>query len=112
VNGAGKLTGKDLPYNFSGKLSIVQGEILDDPNEILSSAKVNLDEYNKYLPTRNDATSSGFIKLNLGIDTINAVAIKNNLAEVYLKANGQVAGNLKQKFKTTQNLNSKETNLI
>lgn len=94
VNGSGQLTGNDLPYNFVGKLSVVQGDILDDPNEILSSAKVNLDEFNKYLPTKNDAASSGFVKLNLAVDTTNAVSIKNNLAEVYLKVGGQVSGNL------------------
>lgn len=94
VSGAGIITGSSLPYNLNGKISLLQGEILDDPNDIVNQNKITLDEYNKYLPNKNDASATGYINLNVNFDTLKDIVIKNNMAEVYLKAQGQLNGSV------------------
>ncbi|MDO9181010.1 MAG: translocation/assembly module TamB domain-containing protein, partial [Bacteriovorax sp.] len=43
---------------------------------------------------KNAAEKKGYLSLNLSFDTINPILLKNNLAEVYAKANGQLAGDI------------------
>lgn len=94
LSATGLITGTELPYNLNSKATILQGEILDDPADIVSDSKVSLSEFNKYLPTKSDGSSTGYMNLNVSFDTQNNIAIKNNMAEVYFKANGNVNGTI------------------
>jgi translocation and assembly module TamB len=94
LSASGLITGTELPYNLNSKATILQGEILDDPADIVSDSKVSLSEYNKYLPAKSDGSSTGYMNLNVSFDTQNNVAIKNNMAEVYFKANGNINGTI------------------
>jgi translocation and assembly module TamB len=94
ISGSGIVTGTELPYNLNGKMVFLQGDILDDPSDIMNEGKVSLDEFNKYLPLKTDGSSTGYLNLNIAFDTQNNISIKNNLSEIFLKAQGQVTGNL------------------
>jgi translocation and assembly module TamB len=94
VSSVGTITGIEFPYRITGKTTLLHGEILDDPSEIMTSGKVNLDEFSRYLPTKSESTSNGVAVLNMSFDTQNNIIVKNKLAEVYLKAQGQLTGNV------------------
>lgn len=93
INMNGLLSGTDLPYNLNAKVSFIHGEILDELADITNENKLNLDEFNKYLPNKNGIESSGYVNLNINFDTNSPVVVKNNYAELYLKAAGQLTGN-------------------
>ena len=92
VSSAGTITGTDLPYKLAGKVSVLHGEILDDPSEFSKENQVKLDALKKYLPEKNIGDARGYLTLNLTFDSLNPVAIKNNMAEVYVKGSGIVTG--------------------
>ncbi len=94
VSSTGTISGTDLPYKLTGKLSILHGEILDDPNEFTKESKVSLDNFKKYLPEKNALENRGFLNLLVNFESINPVSIKNNLSEVYVKGNGLVVGDV------------------
>lgn len=94
ASSTGTITGTDLPYKLNGKVSLLHGEFLDDPADFNKENKINLDNFKKYLPQKSDAERKGFLNLNVSFDTINQITIKNNLAEVYVKGNGQLAGDV------------------
>jgi translocation and assembly module TamB len=72
----------------------MHGEILDDPADLMKDDKVTIDEYKKYLPEKDFLGNKGIITLNLSFETTNPVVIKNNMAEVYIKGNGLVTGDV------------------
>lgn len=94
ISSGGTLTGTDLPYRLTGKVTFMHGEILEDPADLMKDNKVSIDEYKKYLPEKDLLGNRGYIDLNLSYDTANPVLIKNNMAEVYIKGNGQVTGDI------------------
>lgn len=94
VSSNGTLTGTDLPYLLTGKVTLQHGEILEDPADLMKDNKVNIEEYKKYLPEKDILGNRGIINLNLSYDIANPILIKNNMAEVYIKGNGQAAGDV------------------
>ncbi len=94
INSTGTLTGTSLPYKLNGKVLFMHGEILDDPADLMKEDKVSIDEYKKYLPEKDFLGNKGIITLNLSFETVNPVMIKNNMAEVYIKGNGLVTGDV------------------
>ena len=94
ISSNGTLTGSNLPYKLAGKVTIMHSEFLDDPADFMKDEKVSIDEYKKYLPEKNFLGNKPIIDLNISFDTANPVVIKNNMAEVYIKGNGQVTGNV------------------
>jgi translocation and assembly module TamB len=94
VSSVGTLTGTDLPYKLNGKVSFMHGEFLDDPADFTGDTKVSLDEYKKYLPEKDIFGKKGILELNVSFETVNPLAIKNNLAEVYIRGSGQASGNV------------------
>lgn len=94
ISSNGTITGTDLPYKLNGKVTLLYGEFLDDPNDFTKANKVNLDSFKKYLPQKNVAAKKGYINLNMSFDTVNPILLKNNLAEVYAKGSGQLAGDI------------------
>lgn len=94
ISSNGTLTGTTLPYKLTSKLSIMHAEILDDPADLMKENKISIDEYKKYLPEKDYLGNKGIIDLNVSFDTVNPVAIKNNMAEVYIKGSGQVSGDI------------------
>lgn len=90
----GTITGTDLPYKLNGKVSLLYGEFLDDPSDFTKENKINLDPFKKYLPQKSSAEKKGYLNLNVSFDTVNPILIKNNLAEVYVKASGQLEGDV------------------
>lgn len=94
ISSTGTLTGTDLPYKLNGKVIFMHGEILEDPADLMKENKVSIDEYKKYLPEKDLAGNRGFLDLNLSFETASPVLIKNNMAEVYFRGNGQVTGDV------------------
>lgn len=94
VSSLGTITGTSFPYKLSGKLSLLHGEVLDDPADFGNGNKVSLDNYKKYLPLEKDSEKRGRLNISMSFDTINPITIKNNLAEVYTKATGQLSGDI------------------
>ncbi len=93
ASSVGTITGTGFPYTLNGKVSILHGEFLDDPSDFTKENKVSLDQFKKYLPEKG-IEKKAYLNLNVSIETINQVVIKNNLAEVYAKGNGQLTGNV------------------
>lgn len=94
LSGSGSLQGGKPPYRLNGKFQILHGEFLDDPSEYGGDKKVSLEEYNKYLPEKNKVEAQGYIDINLNVEALGApVQVKNNMAEIYLRGAGQIAGN-------------------
>lgn len=94
ISSTGTLTGTDLPYKLNGKVIFQHGEILDDPADLMKEDKVSIDEYKKYLPEKDFLGNKGMITLNLSFETANPIVIKNNMAEVYIRGNGLVTGDV------------------
>lgn len=94
VSSSGTITGTDLPYKLNGKISVLHGEFLDDPADFTKDSKVSLDNFKKYLPQKNELEKKGYLNLNVSFDTVNQIAVKNNLAEVYVKGTGQLIGDV------------------
>lgn len=94
ASSTGTIIGTELPYMLNGKLTLLYGEFLDDPSDFTKESKIDLDTFKKYLPEKSVASKKGYINLNMAFDTVNPILIKNNLAEVYTKASGQLTGNV------------------
>lgn len=94
VSSTGVLVGVEPPYKLNGKVSLMYGQFLDDPSDFMDDGKVNIDEYKKYLPEKDVFGKKGILELNVSFETVNPLTLKNNLAEVYIKGNGQVTGNI------------------
>lgn len=94
ISSNGTLTGTNLPYKLNGKVSILHGEFLDDPQDFMKTDKISLDEYKKYLPEKDFLGNKGIIDLNLSFETMSPVVIKNNMAEVYIRGSGQATGDI------------------
>ena len=92
ISSTGSITGTDLPYKLVGKVSVLHGEFLDDPSEFSKENQIKLDALKKYLPEKNIGDARGYLTLNLTFDSVNPVAIKNNMAEVYVKGSGIITG--------------------
>lgn len=90
----GNISGTDLPYKLNGKVSLLHGEFLDDPSDFSKENKVNLDSLKKYLPKKSNSDKTGYLTLNVNFDTVNQIAMKNNLAEVYAKGAGSLTGDV------------------
>lgn len=91
----GELSGNKLPYLLKGKLSILHGESLDDPADFIDDKKINLNIYANYLPQEKGASADEFLTLNMQFDVVNPFAIKNNLAEIYIKGAGVISSSLR-----------------
>ena len=94
VSSNGTLTGTGLPYKLNGKVSILHGEFLDDPQDFMKTDKVTIEEYKKYLPEKDFLGNKGIIDLNISFESLSPVVIKNNMAEVYIRGSGQVTGDI------------------
>lgn len=90
----GTLTGTDLPYRLVGKVFFLHGEFLDDPTDFTKEGKINIDEYKKYLPQKDINGEKSLLDLNIAFDILNPLVLKNNMAEVYIKGNGQATGDV------------------
>jgi translocation and assembly module TamB len=94
ASSSGTITGTEFPYKLNGKVTLLHGEFLDDPSDFTKDNKVNLDAFKKYLPQNSSALKKGYLNLNVSVDTVNQLVMKNNLAEVYAKVNGQLTGDV------------------
>lgn len=94
ASSSGTITGTELPYKLNGKLTLLHGEFLDDPNDFTKDQKINLDNIKKYLPEKGVIDNKGILNLNVSFDTVNPITIKNNLSEVYVKGAGQLTGDV------------------
>jgi translocation and assembly module TamB len=94
ASSSGTISGSEFPYKLNGKISLLHGEFLDDPADFTKSNKVTIDNFKKYLPQKSDAGKKGYLNLNMTLETVGQIAIKNNLAEVYVKGSGQIYGDV------------------
>ena len=94
VSSTGTLSGTELPYKLIGKIFFLHGEFLDDPTDFTKEGKVTIDEYKKYLPQKDLSGKKAFLDVNLAFDILNPLVLKNNMAEVYFKGNGQATGDV------------------
>lgn len=94
IDSQGTFTGEKPPYKLNGRVALIHGEIIDDLSELMKENKVTIDEYKKFLPERNAITGSGLVDLNINFDIENPIVIKNNMAEVFVRGNGVVTGDM------------------
>jgi translocation and assembly module TamB len=94
ISSNGSVTGTDLPYRLVGKVYFLHGEFLDDPTDFTKEGKINIDEYKKYLPQSDLNGKKSILDMNLAFDITNPLVLKNNMAEVYIKGNGQATGDI------------------
>jgi len=82
IGGYGRIFGSSKPYFFNGSLSIINGEILDDPKLFFNRGK-----------DLGDSSTSGFelFDFNVDINTISPILVKNSLSDL------RVGGNIKYK---------------
>jgi translocation and assembly module TamB len=94
VSSSGTITGKELPYKLNGKITLLHGEFLDDPADFTKDNKVSIDNFKKYLPQKSEISNKGYLNLNIALDTVGQINIKNNLADIYVKGSGQLVGDI------------------
>lgn len=94
ISSTGTISGTDLPYRLVGKVFFLHGEFLDDPSDFTKDGKVSIDEYKKYLPQKDLNGKKAFLDMNIAFDITNPLVLKNNMAEVYFKGNGQATGDV------------------
>lgn len=91
----GEISGNKFPYLLKGKLNILHGESLDDPADFIDDKKINLNVYSNYLPVEKGVLSQDLIALNIQFDIVNPFAVRNNLAEIYVKGSGLVTSTIR-----------------
>lgn len=94
IDAQGNLKGNSVPYLLEGSVSILHGEILEDPTDLLKKSRVSISEYEKYLPDKREGSGIGLVNTKLDISTANRLVIRNNLAEIYVRGRGEVSGDL------------------
>ena len=94
IDAQGNFKGNSIPYLLEGSVSVLHGEILEDPTDLLKKSRVSISEYEKYLPDKREGSGIGLINTKLDITAVNRLVIKNNLAEIYVKGRGEISGDL------------------
>ncbi|MCF8058205.1 MAG: translocation/assembly module TamB [Bacteriovoracaceae bacterium] len=86
LSGDLKLIGKKLPYDLTGSLAIIQGEVIEDMGDLASSA-INSDSYQRFIPVGFLEGSVGFINTDILLSSFSPIKIKNGMIDIGLGGN-------------------------
>tara|TARA_Y100000768_G_scaffold388833_1_gene387689 strand:- start:569 stop:4549 length:3981 start_codon:yes stop_codon:yes gene_type:complete len=111
---SGDLTfkGKKLPYDLSGDLAIISGEIIEETNDLASSA-INNDSYQRYIPVGYLEGNVSFMKNNIRLVSFDPIRIKNSMMSLGLLGNMKIFGTLSNpKFNGDLSLSNSENKFL
>ncbi len=112
LSGDLRFEGKKLPYDLSGDLAIISGEIIEETNDLASSA-INNDSYQRYIPVGYLEGNVNFLKNNIRIVSFDPIKIKNSMMSLGLLGNVRVFGTLTTpKFNGDLSLNNSENKFL
>jgi len=86
-----RVHGKKFPYFLDGQVRLVGGEILDDIKDIVGK-KASVATYSKYIPLSTFEKKVEYVNLNLDVDFIQPLRVKNNFADLQFLGEGKVRG--------------------
>lgn len=93
VSGDMQFTGKKLPYDLKGNLAIIKGEVIEEMNDLASSA-INSDSYQRFIPVGYLEGNVGFINTDIALNSFTPIKIKNGLIDIGLGGNLRVFGSI------------------
>lgn len=93
VSGDLELAGKKLPYDLKGNLAIIKGEVIEEMNDLASSA-INSDSYQRFIPVGYLEGNVGFINTELNLSSFTPIKIKNGLIDIGLGGNLKIFGSI------------------
>lgn len=93
VSGDLTLVGKKLPYNLNGSLAIIQGQVIDEMNDLASSA-INSESYQRFIPVGYLEGSVSFINTDISLSSFSPIKIKNGMIDLGLGGNLRIFGSI------------------
>lgn len=93
VSGELGLKGESLPYNLEGALAIIQGEVIDEMNELASSA-INNESYQRFIPVGYLEGNVSFINTDISLNSFSPIQIKNGMIDLGLGGNLKIFGSI------------------
>lgn len=93
VSGDLNLKGEKLPYELKGSLSIIKGDIVEEINDLASSA-MNSETYQRFMPIGYVEGNISFLNTNIDLTSFSPVKIKNGLVDAGLGGNLRVFGSI------------------
>lgn len=85
--------GKKLPYDLKGDLVIISGEIVEDTNDLASSA-ISDESYKRYIPVGYLEGNINFLKTDIRVISFDPIKIKNSMMGLGLLGNIRIFGTL------------------
>ncbi len=93
VSGELALNGKSLPYDLSGALAIIRGEVIDEMNDLASSA-INSESYQRFIPVGYLEGNVSFINTDISLNSFSPIQIKNGMIDIGLGGNLKIFGSI------------------
>ncbi len=93
VSGDLAFKGKKLPYDLTGNLAIITGEIIEETNDLASSA-INNESYQRYIPVGYLEGNVSFMKSDIKVISFDPIRIKNSMMSLGLMGNMKIFGTL------------------
>lgn len=93
VSGEMALKGETLPYRLEGALAIIQGEVIDEMNELASSA-INNESYQRFIPVGYLEGNVSFINTDISLNSFSPIQIKNGMIDLGLGGNLKIFGSI------------------
>lgn len=93
VSGDMVLVGKKLPYDLKGNLAIIKGEVIEEMNDLASSA-INSDSYQRFIPVGYLEGNVGFINTEINLSSFSPIKMKNGLIDIGLGGNLKIFGSI------------------
>lgn len=93
VSGELGLKGKSLPYDLTGALAIIQGEVIDEMNDLASSA-INSESYQRFIPVGYLEGNVSFINTDIALNSFSPIQIKNGMIDLGLGGSLKIFGSI------------------
>lgn len=112
VSGDLNFKGKKLPYDLTGNLAIISGEIIEETNDLASSAISN-ESYQRYIPVGYLEGNVSFMKNDIKVISFDPIRIKNSMMNLGLIGNMKIFGTLSNsKFNGDLSLSNTENKFL
>lgn len=93
VSGKANLKGEDYPYDLVGNVEVLYGEVLEDMDTLTASA-LSSESYKKFLPKGYLEGTTTLINMDLEVETLAPVRVRNSLLDLSLGADLRVFSSL------------------
>lgn len=97
VNSDLRLVGDKIPYVLTGDITLIHGEVLDELEELASSAMTG-GSYQRFVPKAYVKGGVGIVKNDFKLNIINPVSVKNSLLDLKINGDVDVSGTLLSPF--------------